>query len=122
MCRRHDMGQAHVIPARDELAIESALREKVALLFKHSPRCGTSHRAFREVARFEETASGIPVYLLDVVSERQLARAVAERLEVRHESPQVIFLAGGRPVWHASHGTIRADLLAERIPEPDDST
>ncbi len=109
-----------MIPARDEMAIESALQESVALLFKHSPRCGTSLRAFREVASFEETGPEIPVYLLDVVSERWLARAVADRLEVRHESPQVILLAGGRPVWHASHGTIRADLLAERVPEPDD--
>ena len=111
-----------MIPARDELAIESALRDEVALLFKHSPRCGTSHRAFREVECFEETRPGIPIYLIDVVSERHLARTVADRLQVRHESPQVILLAGGRPVWHASHATIRADLLVERVSEPDDTT
>ena len=109
-----------MIPALDESTIESALREQVALLFKHSPRCGTSLRAFREVAAFEENGPDLPVYLLDVVSERSLARAVAERLDVRHESPQAIFLLSGRPVWNASHGAIRAEVLAEKAPKPND--
>jgi bacillithiol system protein YtxJ len=105
-----------MIPVRDEAAIESALRERIALLFKHSPRCGASLRAFREVTRFEEESAGVPVYLLDVVSDRTLAGSVAERLEIRHESPQAILLVDGQPVWHASHGGIRSAALAEQVP------
>ncbi len=111
-----------MIPARDEAAIESALREKVALIFKHSPRCGTSLRALGEVTRFEEDGPGVPVYFLDVVSERSLARSVAERLEIRHESPQAILLIGGEPAWHASHGAIRAEVLADRIRDAEDES
>jgi bacillithiol system protein YtxJ len=104
-----------MIAVRDEAAIESALREEIALLFKHSPRCGTSLRALGEVRSFEDEVAGVPIYLLDVVSNRSLARSVAERLEIRHESPQAILLVGGQPIWHASHGAIRSAVLAEQV-------
>jgi bacillithiol system protein YtxJ len=106
-----------VIPVHDEAAIEAALREEIALLFKHSPRCGASLRALGEVRRFETEGAGVPIYLLDVVSDRSLARSVAERLEIRHESPQAILLVGGQPVWHASHGGVRSAALAEQVPD-----
>jgi monothiol bacilliredoxin len=34
---------------------------------------------------------------------------------VRHESPQALLLAGGEVVWHASHGSIRAEALASAL-------
>lgn len=46
--------------------------------------------------------------------DRPLSLAVAERTGVRHESPQVICLVGGKAKWHLSHHAITAAALEER--------
>jgi monothiol bacilliredoxin len=81
------------------------------LLYKHSPICGTSRRAEREVAEFAALHADVPVYRLDVVAERPLARTLAAVLGVTHESPQAILLKGRSVVWHGSHGEVTADEL-----------
>lgn len=101
-----------MISVRDETGLEQVLSAPRAILFKHSTRCGTSARAYRQVEAYEATAGAAPVYLLDVTAAPDLARSAAERLGVRHESPQAIALLAGRPTWHASHGRVTADALA----------
>jgi monothiol bacilliredoxin len=34
---------------------------------------------------------------------------------IRHESPEVIVLQNGKPVWHASHYDVTADALAKEV-------
>lgn len=55
---------------------------------------------------------GIPVFLVDVLSQRPLSRRIAAILGIRHESPQIIVLRRGAPLWHASHYDVTADTLA----------
>jgi len=100
-----------VIPIRDEDGLEAALAAPRAVLFKHSTRCGTSARAFRQVESYELEPGAAPVYLLDVVADRALARLAADRLAIRHESPQAVVLEGGRPTWHASHGRVTREAI-----------
>ncbi len=107
-----------MIPLRNEMELEVALSADRAFLFKHSTRCGTSSRAYRQVTEYEEAGGPIPVFLIDVVAERTLARSIADRLGVRHRSPQVILLESGRPVWHASHGSVTAESLTEKAGTP----
>ena len=102
-------------PVRDEEELERVLAEPVAILYKHSPLCGLSAIAAREVRRFVEEGPGTPVYLLDVIRERSLAREVERRLGIRHESPQAIVLRRGRPVWDASHRGVTADGLRAAV-------
>ncbi|BDG59669.1 hypothetical protein caldi_07590 [Caldinitratiruptor microaerophilus] len=59
--------------------------------------------------------AGVDVALVRVREERPLSQALAERLKVRHESPQAILVQRGRAVWHASHGAITARALREAI-------
>ena len=101
-------------PLRNEMEFEEALSASHAFLFKHSTRCGASSRAYRQVTRYEEADGPIPVFLIDVITERTLARSIADRLGVRHQSPQVILLARGEPVWDASHGAVTAETLTEK--------
>jgi bacillithiol system protein YtxJ len=98
---------------RDEAEFDRALSLPRLFLFKHSTRCGTSTRAYRQVSSYEETEGAIPVFLIDVIADRAFARSIADRLGVRHQSPQLIFLAEGRPVWDASHGSVTAEMMAE---------
>lgn len=104
-------GEARIrfIGSTEEL--DEVLAQSVALLFKHSTRCGTSRRALAEAERYSRDEDAVATYVIDVIGQRGLSLEVAERLGVRHESPQAILLRGGSPAWHASHGRITADSL-----------
>ena len=102
-------------PVREDGDLESALAEPVAVLYKHSPLCGLSAIAAGQVRTFLEAGAGAPVYVLDVIRERKLAREVERRLGIRHESPQAIVLRDGKAVWHASHRGVTAEALREAV-------
>jgi bacillithiol system protein YtxJ len=53
-----------------------------------------------------------------VREDRPLSLAVAERSGVRHESPQVICLVGGKAVKHASHHEITVAQLKRMLGSP----
>jgi bacillithiol system protein YtxJ len=98
----------------DEAQLDAILAAPTAVLYKHSPRCGACVAAEREVTFFAEGHPDVPVHRVDVVRGPELARTIARRLGVPHESPQVILLHGGRAVWWASHWEVRALDLEER--------
>lgn len=49
-----------------------------------------------------------------MLAERALARGLTAELGLRHESPQVLWFAGGDCVWHASHGALTVDAFRQR--------
>ena len=85
-------------------------RSGVALLFLHDPGCPTSRRASWEVGEV-----GGEVALLDVRAHPELAGEVERRTGVRHESPQVIVLVGGRVFWHGSHRRVTAKAVRRAV-------
>lgn len=102
-------------PVRDEDDLEAALTEPLAVLYKHSPLCGLSALAAGEVRRFLAERPGTPVYLVDVIRERALAREVGQRLGIRHESPQAIVLRKGAVIWSGSHRGVTAAALRSAL-------
>jgi bacillithiol system protein YtxJ len=95
-----------------EADIEAVCEQDMALIYKHSPRCGVSLAAMSEVRRFMEAEPTVPVYVVDVLRDRMVSRAVEVRLGVPHASPQAILLRGGEPVWNGSHRSVTAVVLA----------
>lgn len=95
----------------DEAGFEAALSAPLAVIYKHSPTCGLSVMAAGEVRAFLAAHPGTPIYVVDVLEERPLSAEIARRLEVRHESPQVIVLREGAVVWHASHRAVTEEAL-----------
>lgn len=83
------------------------------LLFKHSPTCPISARAFREYEIFAAAHAEVPTAWVHVIEERPLARDASARTGVQHQSPQVLLLEQGRAVWNASHDAITRTSLAE---------
>jgi bacillithiol system protein YtxJ len=100
------------IPLADEAGLNAACGQAMAVIYKHSPHCGTSLGAVRQVRGFAEAHPGVPVYVVDVIRDRSLARAIAARLGVPHESPQVLLLRDGQVVWDTSHRGVTAEALA----------
>lgn len=90
---------------------EALLRNPRALVFKHSPTCPISAAAREEYAAFRAAWPDAPTGFVDVIADRSVARGLAERCGVRHQSPQAILFEAGKPVWHASHDAITCEAL-----------
>lgn len=104
----------HIRRPEDLDELLSPGRARPVLIFKHSTTCPVSARAHRELQEYlKQGTNGVDVALVRVREERPLSQALAERLQVKHESPQAILVQGGRAVWHASHGNITAERLRE---------
>ena len=83
------------------------------LLFKHSPLCPVSAAAREEYEAFAAAHPDFPTLFVDVIADRAVARGIADRCGVRHESPQAILFVDGKAVASASHDAITAAALAQ---------
>src|SRR5438128_10465359 len=84
-----------VIELRQDRDLEQLLeRSKTnpVLIFKHSTHCPISTDVYREFTQFAETCGDLHWGLILVIENRTLSNAIAERFNVRHESPQVIIV------------------------------
>jgi bacillithiol system protein YtxJ len=90
----------------------SALRDRpgLTLLYLHDPWCPISSRAFRQL-----DSLGGDVRIVDVDAHPELAPAVEAMTGVRHESPQIILLRDGAPIWSASHFAITTDAVRRAL-------
>ena len=52
---------------------------------------------------------------VEIQKARPVSDGVARVFEVRHESPQALLVSEGEVVWHASHGSITEESLAEAL-------
>lgn len=96
-----------------EAALAHSEKEPV-LLYKHSSTCFTSYRARREMQSMTEPADP-PIYEVVVQEARALSNEIARRLGVHHESPQLILLRHGQPVFDTSHSWIKAERVRRQI-------
>jgi bacillithiol system protein YtxJ len=77
------------------------------LLFKHSTRCIISKMALRELEKdWHYSYDELPVFLIDVLRNREISSQIADIYNVRHESPQILLLKDGVCVGNASHGDV----------------
>lgn len=81
------------------------------LLFKHSPTCPISAHAREQFEQWKSERPDAPTLFVDVIGDRPVARGIAERCSVRHQSPQAILFEQGKPVWNASHDAITVEAL-----------
>jgi bacillithiol system protein YtxJ len=89
--------------------------EKAVAIFKHSTRCSISSMAMHRLERawvFPE-GEGPEMYFLDLIAYRQISAAIAEKLKVHHESPQIILIKNGEAIYDASHNYISYEELKE---------
>lgn len=82
------------------------------LLIKHSLTCPISGNAFEEYENFTKE-NDFPTYYLYVQEARPLSNYIAEKYEVKHESPQALLFENGKVKWHASHWDITKSSLKQ---------
>ena len=102
--------EEHFVPVADRADLDRLFAESAeqpVVLFKHDFACHISANAYRELAA---VPGEIP--LIDVGRQKGLADEVASRTGIEHESPQVIVLRNGQPVYAASHWDITGEEVA----------
>jgi len=97
-------------------ALVKTSEQMPVLVLKHSTRCPVSGAAYNDFLRFfEASPAGVEGAFVKVVENRAVSNAMAEDTGVRHESPQVYLLVGGRAVWHTSHHGITETALSQAL-------
>lgn len=89
--------------------------ERPVLLFKHSTRCPISANAWKE---FQSYLSGTPdenteYVVVKVIESRDVSNAVANDLNVVHQSPQVLLIRNKKAVWDTSHSNITQGAIGQ---------
>jgi len=83
------------------------------IIFKHSTSCPISGMAKRRLEG--DWSMDINPYYLDLLSYRSISNAIADRLDVRHQSPQIIVLHNGKAIYNESHLDISASDLSQSL-------
>ncbi len=86
-------------------------------LLKHSLTCPISQAAYEEYVKFTEENPNEKSYYLTVQDSRPLSTFIAEKYNVKHESPQAFLFHHKNVAWHASHWKITNNTLAKVIEE-----
>jgi len=91
--------------------------DKPVLVFKHSTQCPISGAAYRRMAKYLEKAGddAPPFYFVKVIERRPVSQGIAKKLDVKHESPQLILLKDNKAVWSTSHHAITSEALTKAL-------
>ena len=86
------------------------------VLYKHSTQCGICDGAIAEIEEYLKKEPRAPKILyLDLLAHRDVSNAIAQRLGVKHESPQAIVLKDGKVSAVLNHRAIRVDALSKAL-------
>ncbi len=106
----------HLTSVRDVDALIERSHNQPCLIFKHSTRCPVSAIAkYRLEGDWTFAPGEVEAYYLDLIRYREVSNYIAERLEVHHESPQVLLVTDGECTYDASHLDITLADLQEGL-------
>lgn len=93
-------------------AVDESFKKKV-LIFKHSTSCFISKTVLKNFERAinNEHPDDYEFYYLDLLRYRSISNEIADRFGITHQSPQVIVLKNGKPIYNTSHSDISANSL-----------
>lgn len=86
-----------------------------SIIFKHSTRCPVSKMVKGNfVLESILLPEDVNIYHLDLIKHRDLSNLIAEKWNVRHESPQVLLVQNNECHYDASHNNIHvADIVTQ---------
>ena len=88
--------------------------ERPVFIYKHSsicPICSRTYRIYHQYADTAEPETGPFFAEVFVIEHRDVSNAVAQRLNVMHQSPQLLLISEGRAVWDTSHFNITKESM-----------
>jgi len=88
-----------------------------AFFYKHSTRCPIARGAHRRIEKYlnDREDDAPPFHLVNVIESRPVSSALAEKLGVAHESPQLILVENGKNLWNTSHHNITGENIDKAL-------
>lgn len=88
------------------------------IIFKHNTTCPISKSVIKKL----EQEAGIlphdtPVYILDLLSNRDISNSVAATFNIPHQSPQLLLIKDGKCIYNESLYNISAEETAQALNE-----
>lgn len=78
-------------------------KHQPVIIFKHSTSCSISGMALDRLQRAWDDSENVKPYYLDLIRYRDISNQIAEKFAITHQSPQVIILKDGQPIYDNSH-------------------
>lgn len=98
----------------NELIMES--RSIPVIIYKHSSRCGLSAMTENKLEEgWEILKPRVKLYFLDLIRNREVSNSVAERFNIRHQSPQILIIKNGICVYNSSHYEINVETILKNL-------
>jgi len=82
-------------------------------IFKDSSTCPISKSARDGVTGYSQDHPDEPIGQVVVQNHRGVSNHIAERLDVKHQTPQIILVRSGQALWDASHFKITAKAMSD---------
>ncbi|MBP1904000.1 bacillithiol system protein YtxJ [Paenibacillus turicensis] len=87
--------------------------ERGQVILKHSTTCPVSSNALKE---YDAYLNGNPnedtdYFLVKVIESRPVSNKIAEDLNVKHESPQILYVKDNAKYWTASHWAVTTEHI-----------
>lgn len=88
--------------------------EKPFILLKHSTACPVSASALEEYEAYlaDHPKQTIKYYLVKVIESRPVSNQIADDLQVKHASPQMIYVKDKAAYWNTSHWSVTAKHIS----------
>ena len=82
--------------------------ERGQIILKHSTTCPVSANALREFEDYLHDApnADLDYSLVKVIESRPVSNQIADDLNVKHESPQIIYMKDKAKYWSATHWSV----------------
>jgi bacillithiol system protein YtxJ len=89
-------------------AVINKSSERGQVILKHSTTCPVSANALREYEEYlkDSPNDNVDFTLVKVIESRPVSNQIAEDLNVKHESPQIIYVKDKAKYWSATHWSV----------------
>jgi bacillithiol system protein YtxJ len=86
------------------------------IIYKHSTRCSLSSMTKNTLDKgWGQLKPHAKLYFLDLLRHREVSTLIAERFNVRHQSPQILIIKNGQSVFDTSHYDIDVETILENL-------
>ncbi|ANY71450.1 general stress protein [Paenibacillus ihbetae] len=87
--------------------------ERGQVILKHSTTCPVSANALREYEQYlkDTPNADVDYTLVKVIESRPVSNQIAEDLNEKHESPQIIYIKDKAKYWTASHWAVTTEHI-----------
>ena len=106
-----------ILTEQDVQSIIEKSTEKPQIIFKDSVSCGISAFAKERLTDGNSLTENIADFnYLDLLSYRSVSNFIASKLEVIHQSPQIIVIIDKKVVFRDSHHSANSSYIDHPIP------